>query len=204
MAKKGGSSNNDAMMARADEAARQAKVRAGTSEIDRIFGANFTDDFYKKRQDAFVDYAKPQLNDQFGDARKQLTFALARNGTLDSSVRAEKEGELQKEFDKNNRSVQDQALSFGNEARTSIEGARTDLIKTLNATGDAEGAASGALTRASALSAPQAFSPLAPLFANFTAGLGQQARLEQSAAFGGPAPRFNTGIFANSNAVRNS
>jgi hypothetical protein len=206
MSKKGGSSgaNSEAAMARADEAARQKKIRQGTGEIDRIFGESFNDDFFKGRETAFTDYATPQLQDQFADARKELTFALARNGTLDSSIRAGKEGELQQEFDKNDRAVKDQALAYGNEARTNVEGARSDLINTLNATGDAQGAANSALARASTLSAPAAFSPLAPLFANFTAGLSQQAQLERASALSGGAvgPRFNTGIFANPSAVR--
>lgn len=191
-------------MARQAEAERQAKIRSGTAEIDKIFGDQFNDDFFKGRQDAFTDYAKPQLDDQFGEAKKQLTFALARKGTLDSTMRGQKEADLQKEYDNNARAVADRALAYGSEARGNVESSRADLIKMLNSTGDVEGSVNSALSRANSLSAPDAFSPLGPLFANFSAGLAQQAALERAAAYSGGAirPTFNTGLFANTGSVK--
>lgn len=203
--KKGGSSGgNEAAIARMQEQERQDRVRGGTAEINRIFGDQFTDDFYKKRTDAFIDYSKPQLDDQFGDARKQLTYALARSGNLESSTRAEKEADLQKEYDNNDRAITDKAVAYGNETRNNVEAARADLIKMLNTSGDASGAANSAISRASTLSAPDAFSPLGPMFSNFSAALAQQAALERGAAYSGGAikPTYNTGLFANTGSVK--
>lgn len=204
MAKKGSSGGNEAAIARQQEQERQATIRSGTAEIDRIFGDQFTDDFYKKRTDAYVDYAKPQLDDQFGDAKKQLTYALARAGTLNSTMRADKEADLQKEYDNNNRSISDKAVAYSNDARTNVEASRADLIKMLNASGDATGAANSAISRASTLSAPDAYSPLGPMFSNFSAALAQQAALERASAYSGGAvrPTYNTGLFANTGSVK--
>lgn len=201
MGKKDG--GNEAAQARADEAARQTKIREGTANVNSIFDSNFNDDFFNKRRDAYLSYATPQLEDQYGDANKQLTFSLARSGLLDSSVRGEKLGDLQKLYDTQKQAVADKALGYETGARNSVEDARGNLISTLNATGDAEGAAKGALARSAALSQPDAYSPLGQLFTDFTNGLGIQAAQERAAAASGGAykPAYNTGLFSNAGRV---
>jgi hypothetical protein len=165
------------------------------SGVNTSTGA-FGGDFFDKRAKAFVDYATPQLESQRGDAAKDLIFALTRSGNLDSSTRATKEGELQKLYDTQRQNVIDQGQAYANTARTSVEDARSDLIKTLNATGDAQGAASGAINRAAALSQPDKFDPLSQLFADFTSTLGSQLALERAeAASGRDYARHNTGLF---------
>lgn len=204
MGKKGGGGDGGASQARADEQERQAKIRGGTNEINGIFDSQFNDGFFEKQKQGYLEYATPQLNKQYGDAQKELTFALARSGNLDSSTRAAKEGDLSSMFATQDRAVKDQALSMSNDTRNSVESARSDLIRTLSATGDATGAANSALTRAGALSQPTAYSPLGQLFSNFTAGLGTQAALERANAMSGGAikPRYDTGLFGNSGAVK--
>lgn len=200
---KGG--DGGASQARADEQARQDRIRAGTSRIDDIFGQNFTDDFYNQRAQAYTNYANPQLSDQFADAKKQLTYFLDRNNTLDSTIRAQKEAELQKQYDLNRRAIADSALGYENQARTNVEGARADLIRTLSSTADDQAAVNQALTRSQTLTAPDTYQPLSDLFAKFTAGLGQQAGLERASTYSGGAiqPRYNTGLFTpNKNAVK--
>lgn len=168
---------------------------------NKTTSTGFDDDFYKGRRDAYTDYANPQLEDQYGDANKQLTFSLARGGLLDSSVRGEKLGDLQKLYDTQKQAVADKALSYETSARNSVEDARGNLISTLNATGDAEGAAKSALARSTALTQPDAYSPLGQLFTDFTNGLGIQAAQERSYAAGGAKPLYNTGLFSNAGRV---
>ncbi len=157
----------------------------------------FSPEFYNKERSAFIDYATPQLVDQYGDAKKQLIYAMARSGNLNSSANAVKGGELTKLYDTNKRNVVDQANTFVNQTKANVEDARQGLIQTLNATGDAEGAASGAIRRAQSLSAPPSYSPIGQLFTDFTAGLGQQAAAERAAYYSGTPSlaRYNTGIF---------
>lgn len=159
--------------------------------------AGFTDDFYKGREKAYSDFATPQLEDQQAEARKQLTFALSRNGTLNSSIRADQEATLGKIAGTARQGIADTARSTANQARTAVEGARSDLINTLTSTGDVEGSVANALSRATALSAPTQFSPLGSMFANFTGALGTQAAAERAQYMSGGAVRapFNTGLF---------
>lgn len=161
-------------------------------------GKGFNDAYYAKRRQAFLDYANPQLEDQYGDAQKELTFALTRSGLLDSSVRGEKVSELQKAYDLNKQQIADEAVASEGQARNAVEDARANLIAMLNATGDATGAANAALARSAALSKPAAYSPMSQLFGDFTATLGTQAALERANAYSGGSVggRYSTGLFA--------
>ncbi len=198
-----GGGDKEAKRARADEEARQKRIREGTARVDQTFG-QFDDDFFGERRQAFLDFATPQVDDQFKKAQEELTFALARAGMLDSSARAEKQGELSKLYDTRKREITDQAIGQETTARTAVEDARSGLIRNLQSTADANAAANEAVNRAAALSKPAPFSPLTQLFADFTSGLATQAGFERAGAvdprFGG---RYNTGLFSpNSSAVK--
>lgn len=180
---------------RARERERQQQIRTGTGAINKTFG-QFDRSFYGGRRQAFLDYAKPQLQEQHKDAKEQLLFSLARNGTLDSSVRNDKEAELAKLFGQRRQQVADEALGQATTARNSVEGARGDLLRTLQSTADATGAARQATNRAELLTQPQQYSPLADLFGGFTASLGPAVARERMEAYmnGGGAPSA-TGLF---------
>lgn len=198
LGKSGG--DGGASAARQNEMQRQTYVRDGTNAINQMFDTQFNDDFYKGRSKAYLDYAKPQVDDQYADARKQLTFALDRSGMLDSTGRTQKEAELTKQYDNANRNVSDKALNYENTARSSVEGSRADLISMLSSTGDQRGAINAATGRAATLTAPDAYDPVGQLFGSFTSGLNTQAGLEKNAALsnGSISPRYNTGLFTNS------
>ena len=174
----------------------EGKLYSGTKNT-----GGFNNDFYAGRRQAYMDYATPQLEDQYGNAKNQLIFSLDRSGNLDSTARAEKMAELTKLHDIQKQSIADKALASETTARNAVEDARANLIATLNATGDADGAAKSALARSQALSAPAEYSPLSQMFVDFTNGLGVQAAQERSFAAGGPAPRYNTGLFGNAGRV---
>lgn len=189
---------------RADEVARQGRIREGTARVESEFDKQFTPQFFDGRRDAYMAYATPQLNDQYGKAQEQLTYALARNGVLDSSVRTGQTADLGKEYDIQKIKVASDAQDQATAARNAVEGAKGDLLLQLQATADANGAAKGAIARSAALTAQPAFNPVAAGFEGFTNALGQQAALERAAAFGAPVrPRYNTGLFTPpKNAVR--
>lgn len=171
-------------MARADEAARQARITQGMGQINSTFN-QFGKDFYDKRAKAFVDTAMPQLNDQLAKTKDELQYNLARSGLTDSSVRTANEGELQRQMDVNKADVAGKGLDFANLARQQVEQNRTDLIGQLNATGDATSAAQGALSRASIAAGQPSISPLGMMFQNTTGLLGQAS---QAGAYDRRAP----------------
>lgn len=194
----------EADRARAEEEARQAEIGKGMSSISDTF-SQFDPTFFGGLSDSFVDYARPQLDEQFGDAGEQLTFSLARAGALDSSSRVDRESDLRRTYDTQLQSIADQGMGYATEAERSVEDARSSLVSSLNATGDSAAASQGALSQAQILSAPPTYSPLGQMFTDFSATLEQQAALERAnAATGGAiSPRFNTGLFSpSSSAVR--
>lgn len=197
MAKKGASDGgSEVAAARADEQARQDRIRQGTTKIADMFDGQFNDAFYTGRKDSFTNYALPQLADQTKDAQKQLTFSLDRRGALDSSSRASLGTELEKKRALLETEIKDKANDYANTARANVESARSDLTNTLNATGDVQGAVQGAQARATVLSQQPGYSPLVGMFADFTSGLGQQAAAERAFAYGaGPKPAISTGLF---------
>lgn len=150
----------------------------------------FDEPFYEGRKQAYLDYANPQVDTQYQDAVKNLTFALGRNGLLDSSVRADKSGKLQQSYDTQRQGVADKALDYETQARNQVEQARQNLISTLNVTGDASGAANSAITQAKTLQAAPAFDPIGSLFEDATSGIATQAQLEAR-----NQSQYNTGLF---------
>ena len=179
----GKSGGDDSAYYRQQEEERQARIREGTAAIDSTFG-QFDDKFYDKQRQSFLDYAMPQLEDQRSGASRELVYSLARSGQLEGSARANLSSELQKLYDTQSQNVADQALDYENTSRTNVENARSDLVSTLNTTGDATGAANSAIARSATLSQPSAYSPLADLFGSYTNALGTSAAAERARALG--------------------
>jgi hypothetical protein len=98
-----------------------AAMKAGLfSGVGKSTGA-FSGDFFDKRRQAYVDYAMPQLQDQYKDAQRELTYSLARGGNLASSTNAVQTGDLSKLYGTNQQAIADKALGYSNEARTAVE-----------------------------------------------------------------------------------
>lgn len=155
---------------RADEVARQARVTAGMGQIDQQF-APFNEDFFRNRQQSYVDYAQPTLDRQTSEARRALTYALSRNSNLDSSAANRKNTELDRNANEAAINISNQGLDLANQARTQVEQAREGVVSQLNATGDDSAASLAALRQARAIATPQGFSPLGQLFSNFLGGV---------------------------------
>jgi hypothetical protein len=168
----GGGAGKMAKQQRADEVARQQRIREGMSNIDQQF-STFDDPFYASRAKAYVDYATPTVDRQADEARQALIYALSRNGNLDSSAAIRKNAELGRNTNEARIGIANQGLDIANRARADVEAARSGVVSQLNATGDSSAASAAALRQAQALTQPQGFSPLGQLFANFMASVSQ-------------------------------
>lgn len=171
------------------EAERQARITEGYNQIQTIFGG-FNDDFYNQRGQSYVNYANPQLEDQYSKAVEALTFALARNGRLDSSTAGDRRAKLQQDYEKQKTAIADRGLQYSNDARRSVEGSRADLVSLNSNLANPTQVASEAQGRLAGLQASPAFDPLGPLFVNVGETLGTQADLERRSN-----ARYNTGLF---------
>jgi hypothetical protein len=165
----------DAARARADEEARQGRIREGMGAIDQAF-AGFNDDFYKGRADAYQAYYEPQLQDQFEKARSSLLFALTRSGLVNSSVAADKQADLSKSFEDQRSQIISRALASANDQRSRIANQKSALVGQLNSTGDSTQASQAALATSKQLAGEQPeYSPLGDIFAGVAAGIGNAA-----------------------------
>jgi hypothetical protein len=170
----GGGGDGGAGQARADEAARQARIKQGTASIDKNF-SGFNDGFFDSRARAYTNFANPQLADQYARTQQNLTYNLARQGLTASSEASRNAGELQRQYNDNRAQIAAQGMDAANDARNQVEQNRSELLAQLNATSDPAAAAASAVNRADVLSRQQSFSPLGQLFANTTGLLGNAA-----------------------------
>lgn len=160
----------DEQRARRLEDERQARIKTGMGQINDQFN-RFDDAFYKGRSDAYMNFAMPQLDQQYEDAHRGLTFALARQGIGESAEGNRRFGNQRQEYDLNRQMVVDRSIQAGADARRSVEDARAGLIQDLHNTSDPAAANAAALQRATYLQSNPAMQQLGTLFGNGLNGL---------------------------------
>lgn len=191
----GGSAEKIAKEQRRDEKARQERIKQGMAQIASAFGG-FNDDFYNKRATDYQAYAMPDVERQQENQRKNLIYALARTGNLDSSAAIDKNAELAEEGNKQRIAVANEGLNQANNLRGQVENTRGNVVAELNATGDSQAASNSAMRAVQNLNQPAGFSPLGNLFLNFAnsvAQIGSRAGNGYSGFFGSSAPAYATG-----------
>tara|TARA_R100001480_G_scaffold151492_1_gene152836 strand:- start:227 stop:826 length:600 start_codon:yes stop_codon:yes gene_type:complete len=186
----GGGDGGAAERARKQEEERQARIRKGNEEINTAF-ARFDDDFYNQQTQNYLDYATPQLTDQFNDAAKELTLSLANAGLLNSSVGAQKRAALDKKLDLQKKAIADKGNEYSLQSRKSIDSARGDLQNQNMNLANPTLIAQNAALRAQSLNQLPAYQPLLELFADATDGIATQAALERRGM-----NRYDTGLFS--------
>jgi hypothetical protein len=144
------------------EERRQANIAEGQGIISSAFG-QFDDGFFGNRSQSYIDYATPQLNQQYNDAMQNLVRSLARGGNLNSSLRAQSMADLQGQRDKGMLTIADQANRFANDSRSAIEAARSNLISQNANLADPGTIRALTDSQVSSLSARQNYSPLQTL-----------------------------------------
>jgi hypothetical protein len=175
----GGSSslNEEYEQQRAEEAARQARIKSGMEEINNAF-AGYDDDFYAQRQADYLNYATPEIEDQYVDAMKDLTRALARSGNLNSSLAAQRRADLLEKKSKAEATAARKGQGYVNDTRSALANVKSNLIQQNNALADPTLIAAMAANQSQAASALPEFSPIGQLFAGATQGLATQQQLE--------------------------
>lgn len=110
---KGGTDNSSQQAADA-EAQRQRDVTWGTNRVNKTFDRQFGSDYYGKLQQGYLDYANPQLDSQYQNTQKNLTYALARDGNLNSSTSADQQAGLAKDYNANKLGLANTAETMAN------------------------------------------------------------------------------------------
>jgi hypothetical protein len=156
------------------EERRQQNIAQGQQEISSAFG-QFDDNFFNQRSQSFLDFATPQLDRQYQDQMRQLTAALARSGNLNSSVRGDLMGQLQREYDTGKLSLADQARGFADQARTGVSAAQARLMESNAQLADPGMIRNSAMAEAQGLMANPQFASLGQMLSNLSANVGGSA-----------------------------
>ncbi len=154
----------NAFVAQQQEADRQSRIRQGMTRIDGAFGG-FDDNYFRNFATANNEVNMPQVEEQYGDAQKDLTFKLARAGTLNSSTAANNTADLAKQ----NARARAQVLQQGDQAaanlRSRVASEKDALRQQLYATSSPDMATNAALTASKGIGQDQpSLSPLGQLF----------------------------------------
>lgn len=158
--------------AAAKEAARQARLNTGTTQINDIFSkANFDQNFYDKYTNAILNYQQPQLADQYTQAQNKLTYDLARAGTLNSTAAGYAQGLLAKQNLNEQASISAAADQQTAGLRNQILNEKQSAINQLYSTEDPTLAANTAqsMVQQSSISTPN-LNPLGAIFTPLAVG----------------------------------
>jgi len=161
-----------AQQARDEENRRQARIEGGRKLIDQQFDLfKKNPAFFDRYRGGITDYYRPQIDKQYSDAKRNLTFQLADAGTLRSSAAAESTADLARQNDSNIMSMNAKADSAVGDLRNQIASNKDTAINQLYSTEDPSIAANTALNGiANVQLAKPDLSPLANLFS--TAAIG--------------------------------
>jgi hypothetical protein len=152
------------------ELRRQQNITQGQQEISSAFG-QFDDNFFNQRAQSFTDFAMPQLDRQYQDQMRQLTASLARSGNLNSSLRGNLMGQLQREYDTGKLSLADQARGFADQARSGVSAAQARLMESNAQLADPGMIRNSAMAEAQGLQANPQFAQLGQLLSNLSANV---------------------------------
>ncbi len=180
----------EAEAARQAEIARQARIKEGLAAIDKQF-EGFNDAYYADRSQAYRDYYQPDLDRQAEDARKNITYALARSGQLAGSTASDKRGRLEQDIALRQGELESKALGAASSLRSQVADDKASLERELQATSDAEAAKNAALSQAQVRQQqPIEYSPLGDLFTAAAAGIGAAKQNADSAYYRGMSARL--------------
>jgi hypothetical protein len=152
--------------AAAQEAQRQGLINQGSSAIDSAF-SGFTPDFYKQRQQAYVDYAMPQLSQQYNQTKNQIGYSLANRGMTPSSLTGQQQfSNLDQQMALQKQNVVDTGISQAQGLQSQILGQKNTLLNQLYQSTDPTAAGQSATQYAATMSQPSSYTPLSNVFSN--------------------------------------
>ena len=151
----------------ADAAAAQAQQNIAQDQgaINSAF-SQFNPDYYQNYANDYTNYYTPQLDQQYGLAKDQLTAALSGNGTLESTVGANALAQLAQQDASQAAQIQQQGSAAANALQGNVAQQKAALLNQANASVDPTQIASNAHAQSTALAAPPSFQPLGDVFSS--------------------------------------
>lgn len=189
--------DHSAELARQEEQARKGRILQGQGKIDSAFGM-FDEPYFDHFKSDYLNYYTPQVDKQFGRAKQDLSYDLARKGVTNSTPGNKRFADLIDMYGQRRNEVASNALSATAGLKTQVEANKSELYNQNTTSADPSLAAQNSVSRVNSLTTPPVYSPLADLFAGAVNGgaqyLGQQNRGLPS----GYAPYFAPGYYSSS------
>ena len=160
----GGSSNADAMQALQNQ--QQQAIQQGTQQVNQIF-SQFNPAFYQGRAQAYENYAMPQLQQQFGQEKNNLSYDLYNRGLQDSSAGRGLGNSLANEMTVQTQNIANQGNQQALDLQRTLTGEQANVLNQLQTSANPSQAAQQALAYASQAQAPSALQPLGQAFGNW-------------------------------------
>ena len=182
----GGGSDDVLEFQKEQDRRRQERREKGQQDIRAFFDGGvtsdgrrfegFDEDFFQQRADAFEDFANPQVDNQFQDARLALMEGLANANLFDSTAANTGADQLQRDLDQGRDRVARRGQQEAQNAKQQVQRQRQNLTSLVQS-----GAAPGDLpleSAAQALDFADSFNPVGQLFEGTTRLVGgvQQGR----------------------------
>jgi hypothetical protein len=123
----------------------------------------FDDDFYNKYKNSMLGFYQPEVTRQYGDANKELTYRLARAGTLKSQAANDTGADLVRQKVENDALVSDRADTAVGALKTNIAGMENTARSLVNAAEDPSSEANTQLSQLAAAKVGLAQPDLSPL-----------------------------------------
>ena len=180
--------------ARTRENMRGERVREGRKIIDRNFSqlTDPNDTFYNRYKQSAIDTMKPQIDRQYADANKELTYRLADAGTLRSSAAADSTADLIGQKDAATVSMNQKADNAAADLRTRVMSEKQNAENQLYATFDPDMALTQSLNSVQnlRLADPDLTGAMSNLFSIGTSGMANALKSMQG---GGGMGMFSGG-----------
>ncbi len=159
----------------------------------------FGPDFYANREKAYMDFALPELGEQYRNQVNQTKFGLSNRGLFGSSAGNQAFSDVERANLGARRQIADTARAGAQDLRKEVESSRNSLISQLyQGVSPAQGLRS-AIDTAAGFSAPNMFAPVGNFFSNLVNQYAIKNVLNPSGGGGfyGNAPSYFTGALPN-------
>jgi len=144
----------------------QADISQGMTTIDQQF-SQFGPDFYTKAAKDYQDYATPQVMGDFRNTKNNLSYALARNGLLNSGAAVSREASLNKQLAQNESNIANTGQDQSNALRETVASQRNQLVSQVQAGAAPSQVATSAEATTAGLRAPTALPPVGNMFSDW-------------------------------------
>lgn len=126
--------------------------------------AGFNPNFYNQAAQDYVQYAVPQVAQQYNEARKSIDYGLANRGLYGGSAQQKANSDLNLNVGQQEQSISDNARTTATNLQSQVQSSQQNAINNLYQSADPSGAAASAVQSAAQFNVPQSFTPILNAF----------------------------------------